>query len=72
MQSDTMRGRIGTEVRRHCAPAQPVQWSHRCPVTHCSAKEPQPRLPQGANDVVPLIELQHVSKSYVDAEVDPR
>ena len=31
-------------------------------------ERPQPLLPQGANDVVPLIELQHVSKSYVDAE----
>ena len=28
----------------------------------------QPQLPPGANDVVPLIELQHVSKSYVNAD----
>jgi len=31
-------------------------------------ERPQPLLPQGINDVVPLIELQHVSKSYVDAQ----
>ena len=29
---------------------------------------PQPPLPQHAKDVVPLIELRHVSKSYVNAE----